>query len=97
MDLASKAEHIRDILGAHPPSDQRRILRDLLDAVPAQLAPSIDHAPDYLRIFRHLLFCALFPREGNPQPPWNLGIVTRTHAWDWILTQMRDEMVRDEW
>ena len=96
MDLTSKAEHIRDMLGSHPPSDQRRILQDLLEAVPVPHSPSLDHTPDYLRIFRHLLFCALFPHEGNPRPPWNIGIGTRTKAWDWILTQMRDEMVRDE-
>ena len=97
MDLTSKAEHIRDMLGSHSPNDQRRILQDLLEAVPVPHSPSLDHAPDYLRIFRHLLFCALFPHEGNPRPPWNIGIGTRTKAWDWIFTQMRDEMVRDEW
>ena len=97
MDLVSKAEHIRDMLGSHPPNEQRRILQDLLEAVPAPYIPSIDYAPDYLRIFRHLLFCAIFPHEGNPRPPWNLGIETRTKAWNWILTQLREKMACDDW
>ena len=97
MDLESKAEHIRDMLGNHAPEDQRRILRDLLNSVPAHQEPSIANAEDYLRIFRHLLFSALFPHEGNPKPPWNNGIVSRPRAWDWVLGQMRDEMVWEDW
>ena len=97
MDLKGKAEHIRDMLGSHPPSEQRKILQDLLEAVPAPYIPSIDYTPDYLRVFRHLLFCALFPHEGNPRPPWNIGIDTRTKAWHWILAQLREEMSSDEW
>ena len=97
MDLESKAEHIRDMPGNHAPEDQRRILHDLLNAVPAQQEPSIANTEDYLRIFRHLLFSAVFPHVGNPQPPWNNGIVCRPLAWQWILGQFRDEMVRDDW
>ena len=70
MDLESKAEHIRDMLSNHAPEDQRRILHDLLNAVPAQQEPSIANSEDYLRIFRHLLF----PRyiSSCRQPPITL-------------------------
>ena len=97
MDLESKAEHIRDMLGNHAPEDQRRISHDLLNAVQAQQEPSIANSEDYLRIFRRLLFSAVFPHEGNPQPPWSNGIVYRPLAWHRVLGQMRDEMVRDDW
>ena len=80
MDLDDKAEHIRDILGSHAPDDQRRILHDLLAAVPMRSTPSVVSEEDYVRIFRNLLFSALFPHVGVPQPPWNLGITTRPLA-----------------
>ena len=56
MDLSNKAEHIRDMLGGHPPDEQRRILHDLLNEVPAPHEPSIDNPEDYVKIFRRLLF-----------------------------------------
>ena len=85
MDIGSKADHIRDILSSHAPQDQRRILHDLLTAVPDQAEPSIANLDDYLRIFEHLLFSAIFPHVGNPQPPWNNGITCRPLAWQWVL------------
>ena len=97
MDLDDKAEHIRDILGSHAPDDQRRILHDLLAAVPLRSTPSVVSEEDYVRIFRNLLFSALFPHVGVPQPPWNLGITTRPLAWLWILRQMSDDILRDDW
>ena len=97
MDLESKAEHIRDMLGSHAPEEQRRILHDLLNSVPVYQEPSSVIEADYIRTFRHLLFAAVFPHVGNPQPPWNNGIVTRPQAWQWILGQMQDEIIRDDW
>ena len=97
MDLSIKAEHIRDMLGGHPPDEQRRILHDLLNDVPAPQEPSLDHPGDYVKVFRHLLFASMFPHVGNPQPPWNLGIATRPVAWQWVLGQMRDEFPRTDW
>ena len=97
MDIESKADHIRDMLSNHAPQDQRRILHDLLNAVPAQQEPSIANSDDYLRIFEHLLFSAIFPHVGNPQPPWNNGITCRPLAWQWVLEQFRDEIGRDDW
>ena len=96
MDLKTKAEHIRDMLGSHAPEEQRRILHDLLNAVPAPEEPSIAIPEDFIRIFRHLLFAAIFPHVGNPQPPWNHGITTRPLAWQWILQQMHNA-VQDDW
>ena len=97
MDLESKAEHIRDVLGTYAPEEQRRILHDLLNSVPVHEEPSIENAEDYLRIFRRLLFPAFFPREGNPTPPWNNGIVSRALAWDWIFAQIQGEMAQGSW
>ena len=54
MDLESKAEHIRDVLGNSAPAEQRRLLQELLDSVPAHEGPSIEKAEDYVEIFRHL-------------------------------------------
>ena len=50
-----------------------------------------------MKIFRRLLFSAFFPHEGNPPPPKNNGITFRTRAWDWIFTQIQEEMVRGTW
>ena len=85
MDLAGKAERIRDVLGKYAPEEQGRLLQELLDSVPVHEGPSIEKAEDYVKIFRHLLFSAFFPHEGNPTPPRNNGIVYRTLAWDWIF------------
>ena len=82
MDLDGKAEHIRDVLGNYAPGEQRRLLQELLDSAPVHEGPSIENAEDYVKIFRHLLFPAFFPHEGNPTPPWNNGIASRTFAWD---------------
>ena len=97
MDLESKAEHIRDMLGSHAPDEQRRILQDILDGVPTYHEPSISIEADYIRIFRHLLFSAVFPHVGNPQPPWNHGLTTRPQAWLWVLGQMQDDIIREDW
>ena len=58
---------------------------------------SIANAEDHVKIFRRLLFSAFFPHEGNPPPPKNNGITFRTRAWDWIFTQIQEEMVRGTW
>ena len=69
MDLESKAEHIRGVLGNSAPAVQRRLLQELLDSVPAHAGPSIEVSEDYVKIFRHLLFSAFFPHVGNPTNP----------------------------
>ena len=97
MDLAGKAEHIRDVLGNYAPEEQRRLLEESSASVPVHDGPSLENAEDYAKIFRHLLFSAFFPHEGNPTPPRNDGIISRTHAWDWIFTQTQDEMIQDNW
>ena len=97
MDLESKAEHIRDMLGTYAPEEQRRLLQELLDSAPVHEGTSIENAADYVHIFRHLLFSAFFPHEGNPTPPWNIGITSRALAWDWIFAQIQDEMAQDTW
>ena len=97
MDLETKAEHIRDILGSHAPDEQRRILQDILDGVPTSSEPSLTNEADYVCIFRHLLFSAVFPHVGNPQPPWNLGYTTRPQAWQWIRGQLMETIIRDDW
>ena len=50
MDIESHAAHIRDILSRHAPQDQRRILHDLLTAVPEQEGPSWAKSDNHLRI-----------------------------------------------
>ena len=40
MDLESKAEHSRDMLGSHAPDEQREISQDNLDGVPTSPEPS---------------------------------------------------------
>ena len=97
MDIESHADHIRDILSRHAPQDQRRILHDLLTAVPDQAGPSLANSDDYPRIFEHLLFSAIFPHVDDPQPPWNNGITCRHLAWQWIRDQLRDVIGRDDW
>ena len=85
------------MLGSYAPEEQRRILQDILDGVPSSSAPSLTNEADYVRIFRHLLFSAIFPHVGNPQPPWNLGCTTRPQAWQWIRGQLIHAIVRDDW
>ena len=97
MDLDGKTERIRDMLGSHAPDDQRRILHDLLASVPVRPPPSIVNEADYVRTFRTLLLAACFPHVGPPQPPWNHGITTRPLAWQWILQQMQDAIIRVDW
>ena len=62
MDLAGKAEHIRDVLGNYAPEEQRRLLQELFDSVPVHGRRSIANAEDHVKIFRRLLFLALFLR-----------------------------------
>ena len=69
MDLAGKAEHIRDVLGNYAPEEQIRLLQELLHSVPVHEGPSMENAEYYVEIFRRFLFSAFFPRAGNPTPP----------------------------
>ena len=82
MDLERAVERIRGVLDGPAPDVQRRLLQGLLESVPAHALPSVEVAEDYVKIFRHLLFSALFPHAGNPTPPWNNGIALRTMAWE---------------
>ena len=69
MDMESKVDHIRDVLGNSAPAEQRRLLQELFDSVPVHERRSIANAEDHVKIFRRLLFSAFFPHEGNPTPP----------------------------
>ena len=97
MDLESAAEHIRGALDGPAPEAQRRLLRELLDSVPAHAGPPIEVAADYLKIFRRLLFSAFDCHAGNPTSPRSNGIVIRTMAWDWVFPQVQEEVIQDDW
>ena len=101
MDMGNTAERIRAVLDGSSPGTQRQLLRNLLNSVPFGISepakPSILVAEDYLKIFRHLLFSAISPHCGTPIPPWNNGIARRTMAWDWVFSQVQEQMAQDDW
>ena len=97
MDLEGAIERIRGVLVGSAPDVQRRLLQRLLDSFPAHGTPSVLMAEDYVKIFRHLLFSALFPHAGNPTPPWNNSIVLRTMARGWVFSRVQEEMIQGDW
>ena len=96
MDMDNTADRIRNMLGGSSPDMQRQLLQNLLGSVPSDIPepakPSILVAEDYLEIFRHLLFSALFPHGESPIPPRNNGIERRTMAWGWVFSQVQEQM-----